>query len=201
MNTSIANGLPVFALLLVVLAAAPAAAEGDPEQGAVLGYTCLGCHGIDGYRNAYPSYRVPRLGGQKSEYIEHALRSYRDGARPHPTMQAQAGSLTDEDIDNLVAWLASFGTVTDDATAATAPEVVAACVACHGADGAEVLPVPPTLAGQHPEYLEYALRQYQENARGNNVMNAFAVTLDDDDIEAAARFYGSLDGLFTPAAD
>ena len=41
-----------------------AAAEGNAERGEKLGYTCLGCHGIDGYRNAYPSYRVPKLGGQ-----------------------------------------------------------------------------------------------------------------------------------------
>ena len=45
----------------------PAVAEGDPEAGRELGYTCLGCHGIEGYRNAYPSYRVPKLGGQNPD--------------------------------------------------------------------------------------------------------------------------------------
>ena len=43
--------------------------EGDPRAGKPLAYTCLGCHGIEGYRNAYPSYRVPKLGGQKAAYL------------------------------------------------------------------------------------------------------------------------------------
>lgn len=201
MNIPIANRLPLIGLLLVTFTCETAAAQGDAEQGALLGYTCLGCHGIDGYRNAYPSFRVPRLGGQRAEYLEDALRAYRDGLRPHPTMQAHAGGLSDGDIDNLVAWIESFGAVTDDATAEIVPEAVTACVTCHGAGGADVLPAPPTLAGQHADYLAYALRQYQDNARGNNVMNAFAMTLTDEDLAAAAEFYGSREGLSTLSKD
>ena len=77
-------------ILAAALFSQPAVAEGDPEAGRELGYTCLGCHGIEGYRNAYPSYRVPKLGGQKAGYLEIALRGYRDGTRKHPTMVAQA---------------------------------------------------------------------------------------------------------------
>ena len=68
-----------FIAALLLLSGA-AAAEGDPEAGAAIGYSCLGCHGIEGYRNAYPSYRVPKLGGQKAGYIEVALRGFRDAA-------------------------------------------------------------------------------------------------------------------------
>ena len=67
-------------ILAIVLAPQIAAAQGDVEAGKELGYTCLGCHGIEGYRNAYPSYRVPKLGGQKAGYLEIALRGYRDGS-------------------------------------------------------------------------------------------------------------------------
>ncbi len=82
-------------------------ADGDAARGETLGYTCLGCHGVVGYRNAYPSYRVPKLGGQKAAYLVVALQGYRAGARSHPTMVAQASSLTDQQIDD-VALLARY---------------------------------------------------------------------------------------------
>lgn len=176
-----------------------AQAEGDPELGRELGYTCLGCHGIEGYRNAYPSFRVPKLGGQGSAYIQAALNAYRDGNRPHPTMQAQASSMTDEDIENLVAWIASAGQVQDTMTteSAAALTAAAACVACHGAEGEGVIPQPPTLAGQHSDYLAYALEQYKDGTRTGTVMGAFAASLSEADIERLAEFYGSQDGLTT----
>ena len=87
MNASFFRALVAAAVLVLPLAAN---AQGDAEQGARLGYTCLGCHGIEGQRNAYPSFRVPKLGGQNGEYLTSALVAYREGRRPHPTMQAQA---------------------------------------------------------------------------------------------------------------
>lgn len=177
----------------------PAAAEGDPQLGKEQGFTCLGCHGIEGQRNAYPSFRVPRLGGQKSAYVEAALNAYRAGTRPHPTMQAQASSLSDDDIDNLVAWLATYGEVKDSATAEQVAGVEAAriCVTCHGVDGAGVQPAPPTLAGQHEDYLVHALNRYKAGERTGNVMGAFAATLTKADIELIASFYASQDGVQT----
>jgi len=177
----------------------PAAADGDPERGRQLGFTCMGCHGIEGQRNAYPSFRVPRLGGQKSEYLDAALLAYRAGTRPHPTMQAQASSMTDADLEDLIAWLGSFEPARDSATAAQVSGVAAAqsCVTCHGAQGQGVQPAPPTLAGQHADYLAHALRQYKDGTRSGNVMAAFAATLDESDIELLASFYAAADGLKT----
>jgi cytochrome c553 len=99
-------------LLAAALFAQTAVAEGDPEAGKQIGYTCLGCHGIEGYRNAYPSFRVPKLGGQKAGYIEIALKGYREGTRKHPTMVAQATSLSDQEIADVAAYLASIGNET-----------------------------------------------------------------------------------------
>ena len=96
-------------ILLSMILAQPALAEGDVEAGKQLGYSCLGCHGIDGYRNAYPSYRVPKLGGQKAAYLVVALKGYWDGTRSHPTMVAQASSLSDQEIEDVSAYLASLG--------------------------------------------------------------------------------------------
>jgi len=176
-----------------------AIAQGNAEEGRQLGFTCLGCHGIEGYRNAYPSYRVPKLGGQNREYMKSALHAYRDGTRPHPTMHAQASSLTDADIEDLLAWLDTTDDVQDQATAAMVEGLDAAvvCVTCHGVDGEGVAPKPPTLAGQHAEYLEHALHQYKDGTRSGNVMVAFAATLSDAEIEVISDFYAAMDGLET----
>jgi len=92
------------------LASASAIAKGDPVEGKKLVYTCTGCHGIDGYKNAYPNYHVPRLGGQNEQYIVNALTEYKKGDRKHPTMRAQAESFSDQDIANIAAYLSSVGT-------------------------------------------------------------------------------------------
>ncbi|MDH3976998.1 MAG: cytochrome c, partial [Gammaproteobacteria bacterium] len=58
--------------MIASILATQAYAAGDAERGEVLADTCLGCHGIPGYRNAYPSYRVPKLGGQHEDYLVSA---------------------------------------------------------------------------------------------------------------------------------
>jgi len=79
----------------------------DPERGYQLTYTCHGCHGIRGYENAYPTYRVPKIGGQSETYLFNALMGYRSGDREHPTMQAQSQSFSEADIRDIAAFLAS----------------------------------------------------------------------------------------------
>jgi len=197
-HTHFRRGLAALAACQVFLSG-PTLAQGDAEAGREIGFTCLGCHGIEGQRNAYPSFRVPRLAGQKSEYLESALNAYRNGNRPHPTMQAQAGSLTDDDVDNLIAWLSGYDEADDTATAEQVADVPAAqiCVTCHGADGGAVMPAPPVLAGQHEDYLVYALKQYKDGSRSGNVMSAFAATLSEADMEMLAAFYASQDGVET----
>lgn len=86
--------------------AATAQAAGDPEVGALKAKTCLGCHGVDGYRNAYPSYHVPKLGGQHAAYIVSALKAYKAGLREHETMQAQASWLSEQDMEDIAAFFA-----------------------------------------------------------------------------------------------
>ena len=88
--------------------AAPAATPvGNAQAGRTLAYTCQGCHGVEGYKNAYPSFHVPRIGGQSAEYLAQALTEYKKGNRKHPTMQAQAQSFSDQDIADLSAYLSS----------------------------------------------------------------------------------------------
>lgn len=88
-------------------AASPAAA-GVASRGKGLVYTCKGCHGLTGYKNAYPSYHVPMIGGQSETYLRNALTEYRTGKRKHPTMQAQAESFSEQDIADIAAYLSSL---------------------------------------------------------------------------------------------
>ncbi len=101
---------PAPAAAPAVAAAMPAATAltGDSSRGKGLVYTCKGCHGLTGYKNAYPSYHVPMIGGQSETYLRNALGEYRTGKRKHPTMQAQAESFSEQDIADIAAYLSSL---------------------------------------------------------------------------------------------
>ncbi len=92
----------------VVTAFAADSDKGDAKVGRSLVYTCGGCHGVTGYKNAYPNYHVPRIGGQNYDYLISALTEYKKGERSHPTMRAQGESLSDQDIRNIAAYLSSL---------------------------------------------------------------------------------------------
>lgn len=85
------------------------AADGDAARGEALASTCLGCHGVAGYYNTYPTYRVPKLGGQGPKYIESALKAYADGSRAHDTMHANASNLSEQDMADIGAYVSQFG--------------------------------------------------------------------------------------------
>jgi cytochrome c553 len=170
-------------------------AAGDAALGEKKFYTCFGCHGIENYRNAYPDYSVPKLRHQHASYIVAALQEYRSGERPHATMHAQAASLTDQDMEDIAAYLQG-ATATKPSAAVTGkvPKQVAACVACHGENGlgveAPVTPKPAVLAGQHADYLEQALTAYRNGRRKNVVMDGMAQLLtSDDDVKIAAAYF------------
>ncbi len=88
--------------------ATTALAKGDPAQGRLDVYSCHGCHGITGYESVYPEYHVPRIAGQNEQYIIDALNEYKSGARKYPTMNAQASSLTEQQIEDIAAYLSSL---------------------------------------------------------------------------------------------
>ena len=103
--------MPIFkiaASLVLSAAAFTAQAQGDAAAGKLKAYTCTGCHGIPGYRNTYPHYHVPKIGGQNYDYLVAALSEYKNGNRKHPTMGAQAGSFSDQDIADIATYLSSL---------------------------------------------------------------------------------------------
>ena len=66
---------------------------------------CQGCHGIAGWKTAFPEvYQVPKLGGQKPAYIVAALKEYQNGDRDFATMREMAAGLTEKDMQDLAAY-------------------------------------------------------------------------------------------------
>ena len=99
-------------LAALAFAAAPAIAQqaapvGDASEARKKIAMCEGCHGIPGYKTAYPLvYHVPKLGGQSATYIANSLNAYKSGQRTHPSMRGIAAGLSDKDIADLAAYYA-----------------------------------------------------------------------------------------------
>ncbi len=95
--------LAVFSQSVVAQAAAPA--PGNAEAGKAKIAMCIGCHGVEGYRTAYPDvYHVPKIYGQQQAYIVKSLQAYKTGERSHPSMRGIARGLTDADMADLAAY-------------------------------------------------------------------------------------------------
>ena len=176
-------------------AAEPAAA--DPHHGKAVSYTCLGCHGIEGYKNAYPMYSVPELRGQNPEYLVIALHGYRDGDRAHITMHSQTESLSEQDMEDVAAYLAGKPLAAGGKPPGAVPAAAQLCVSCHGENGIAVAPIYPSLAGQHEDYLVRALNEYKHGGRKNPVMKGFAANLKDEEIAQIAAYFSSLSPSLT----
>ena len=187
MNSSSARA--ALSLTLALLAAPGIAAADDAVSGEKLAYTCHGCHGIPDYKNAFPVYSVPKLGGQHAAYIVVALKAYASEERAHPTMHAQAATMSADGMEAIARYVSGQELKSSGHAVGTAPKASQTCVACHGNDGIGILPEYPNLAGQQQDYLEHALKAYKSGQRKNAVMAGMASALTDDDIEQLAAYY------------
>jgi cytochrome c553 len=71
------------------------------------------------------------------------------------------------------------------------------CAACHNMDGISTVPDYPKLAGQYPDYLAKALRDYKSGARKNAIMAGMSAGLSAADIANLAEYYASLPSAVT----
>jgi cytochrome c553 len=94
----------ILACALLGLALPVAAASGDAEVGKKKSGPCAACHGANGVS---PSPAFPNLAGQYPDYIESALRHYKNGRRKNPIMQGQVANLTEKDMMDLAAFFSS----------------------------------------------------------------------------------------------
>jgi cytochrome c553 len=119
-------------------------------------------------------------------------------------MQAQAASLSDQDIADVAAYFASFeGEAETGRTHASAAKIEAGraksatCAACHGAEGVAAAPQWPNLAGQHETYLLAALEGYKDGGRVDMVMNPLMGALDLATLEELAAFFAAQPHLYS----
>lgn len=80
------------------------AASGDAEAGRKKSTPCAACHGANGVS---PSPEFPNLAGQYSDYLQTALKHYKNGKRKNPIMQAQVANLSPKDMLDLSAYFSS----------------------------------------------------------------------------------------------
>lgn len=199
MGSRMRSGVVSAALVLAALATLSlhaqdasqpdAVVKADPVHGKAISYTCLGCHGVAGYKNAYPNYSVPELKGQHPEYLVAALKEYRTGERSHFTMHSQAQELSDQDMTDIAAYFSAAPLASAHRDAAQVPPVAGLCVSCHGVDGVGITPLYPTLAGQHADYIVRALEEYQKGARKNLIMATFVAKLTSEQMDAVAEYF------------
>lgn len=164
---------------------------------------CFICHGAEG-ESSSPLF--PRLAGQNAAYLARQLADYQSGKRKSGTMQPMVSALSAADFKALGEYFATRPThgheVQNPERALAGRELflqgkassgVAPCAGCHGADGrgGETL---PRLAGQHAQYIENQLRQFNQRQRNNDnaVMQDIAVKLTEPEMKAVAAYLSGL---------
>lgn len=179
------------------------AAADDKRAEEIVQGKCFICHGADG-ESSSPVF--PRLAGQNAAYVARQLADYKSGKRRSTTMQPMVEDLSQADFAALGAWYASRPTQVHPVEDADLAQVgrfvylrgnpyagVAACASCHGpaGQGSDTL---PRLAGQHAQYTENQLRQFNKRERTNDnaVMHAIASRLSELEVKAVASYLSGL---------
>ncbi len=172
----------------------------DKSAGEAAFQTCRGCHSSPQYSNVYPTYYVPKIGGQRPEYIVAALTAYKEKNRPHGTMKANSYDLSVQTIQNIAVYVAASNgdknQAPADGNSANGKKLAAACVSCHTnnlKDGGNI----PILAGQYGNYLVKAMKNYQSGKRNNPVMQSMLNGLSDDDLNDISAYFAYMKGLST----
>ncbi len=181
------------------------AAGGDPVKGKALSQTCAACHSADG-NSVNPIW--PKLAGQHASYIVKQLNDFKAGKRVNAQMTAMVASLSEQDMQDLGAYYASKKTKPGSANpdliesgqriyrAGDSQTGVAACMACHGPNGAgNPAALYPALSGQHAQYTAGQLKMFKAEERSNdanNIMRTITGPMTNAQIEAVAEYIQGL---------
>ena len=184
--------------------AAEPAAKADVAKGqASFAAVCAACHGADG-NSAIPAN--PKLAGQHPQYLVKQLSEFKSGKRANGVMMGMASVLSDDDMKNVAAWLASQkpapGTAKDKDLVTLGERIyrggvadrqIPACAGCHSPNGAGSPAQYPRLSGQHAEYTAAQLTAFRDGVRLNNaVMTGVAAKLNDREIKAVSDYIAGL---------
>lgn len=192
-------------VMLALLFAAPVLAAGNAAAGEGKAGVCFGCHGPNG-NSLNPVW--PKLAGQGEGYLAKQLADFKSGARKDPIMSGQAAALSAQDMADLAAY---FTTQKISPAAADKDKLtlgqniyrggnkdrgVAACISCHGPDGAGNPAAKfPALGSQQADYVVKTMKDFRSGARGNDpakMMRDIAGRMSDKEIEAVASYIAGL---------
>ncbi|WP_024328666.1 MULTISPECIES: cytochrome c [unclassified Thioalkalivibrio] len=197
----------LFAALSVSLMLPLSAAQaGDPQRGQELSQSCAACHQADG-NSVNPEW--PKLAGQHPKYTAKQLRDFQEGELRHDNLMAgEVADLSEQDMKDLAAYYAEQSITTETADedvvargeqiyrGGIPSEGVAACIACHGAQGqGNPEAMFPKVAGQHATYSLDQLQQFRDGERRNDngqMMRGIVGNMSDEDMEAVAQYMAGL---------
>ncbi len=165
----------------------------DPvADGAKIGATCNGCHGVDGTSQLAG---IPNLAGLHPVYFIAATESYKSGLRPDETMKSMVSFLSETDIEEVSLYYATHeprpAQTPRKGDAASGKEIGSGCSGCHGEGGNSTKADTPTLAGQDATYLSSAIRAYASGERDHNEMKNAVNELSADDVLNVAAWYAT----------
>ena len=174
--------------------------NGDPSRGVT---ACLTCHGPKG-QSAVATW--PKLSAQHAAYTAKQLKNFKEGTRANPVMMGMAATLTEQDMQNIGAYLAkqplSQGVAQNKNTielgqsiyrGGIAAKGVPACAACHSPTGAGIPAQYPLLGGQWADYTSSQLLAFREGVRKNSSqMTAIATKLSDQEMKAVSDYIAGL---------
>jgi len=164
---------------------------------------CASCHGAGGNSTIVAN---PKLAGQVGTYLHKQLVDFTTPNRNQPVMTTYAKMLSEEEKQNIAAWLATQqpkqGAARNKDTLELGRKIyrggiadrgVAACASCHGATGSGIPAQYPRLAGQHQDYTLAQLQAFKTNARNNSPqMGTLAKRMSDDEMKAVADYIAGL---------
>lgn len=207
----------LFVALLAIASIANAsedkkAIKADPAKGETLYNTgdatrnvtaCIACHGAAG--NSTISQN-PKLAGQHGAYIHKQLVDFKGPTRNNAIMTSIAKGMTEDDIQNVIAYLAkqkpSPGAAKNKDTVELGKKIyrggiaeksVPACASCHSANGVGIPAQYPRLAGQHQDYTAAQLIAFRTGARKNSEpMTTIAKRMSDEEIQAVSDYVAGL---------
>ncbi len=90
-----------FLIAVLALTASVPTLAGDAAAGKEKAALCLTCHGEG---NTVQGVGTPIISGQYRDYLVHAMKSYRSGARNNPIMVGFSVNLSDKDIEDIAAF-------------------------------------------------------------------------------------------------
>ncbi|WP_353201942.1 c-type cytochrome [Polynucleobacter sp.] len=173
---------------------------GDATRGVV---ACITCHGPKG-QSAVGSW--PKLSAQHAAYTAKQLRNYKDGTRANAVMMGMAAALTEQDMNNIAAFLVkqepSLGVAQSKDTIALGQSIyrggiaakgVPACAGCHSPTGVGIPSQYPRLGGQWAEYSNAQLVAFREGTRKNSSqMTTISSKLSDQEMKAVSDYIAGL---------